>query len=82
MTTKFYKTIIQIEILSEDEPYGEGQTLGDINYAITEGHCSGKITTISQDEVHASTMAQLLIAQGSDPEFFMIDKNGEPINEN
>lgn len=79
MTRKFYRTIVSIEILSEDEPYGEGQTLADIDYAITEGHCSGKITTESTLEVTPQQMVALLLAQGSDPSFLMLNKNGKTI---
>jgi len=81
MARKFYRTVVSIEILSEDEPYGDGRTLEDIGYAITEGHCSGKITTASEAEVTAPEMAKLLVAQGSDPEFFQLDENGNEVDD-
>jgi hypothetical protein len=79
---KYYRTLIQIEILSENNPIGDGLNLSEIDYDITEGDCSGEITTLSQEEVTSKQMAELLIAQGSDPSFFMLDKNGNSINDN
>ena len=77
---KFYKTIIQLEVLSE-YPI-EDKTLGDINYEIDEGDCSGLYTTLVQDEIcDGKEMAELLIKQGSEPEFFMLDENGNDLNE-
>jgi hypothetical protein len=81
MAKKFYRTVMQVEILSEDEPYGEGVSLEEINYAITEGHCSGVIKCESSLEVTPKQMASLLIAQGSDPEFMQLDKNGNIIKD-
>lgn len=37
--SKFYRTVIQVEVLSED-PF-ECTDLGEVNYAIAEGDCSG-----------------------------------------
>jgi len=65
---KYYRTIIQVEVLS-DKPLSEEMTLGEIDYQITEGECSGRVTTVSCDEVSPKEMAELLISQGSDPQF-------------
>jgi hypothetical protein len=81
MKRKFYRTVIQIEILSEDEPFGDGKTLEEINDEITYGHCSGKITTETQEEMTAGRTALHLIAQGSDPAFFMLDKDGNNLED-
>lgn len=78
---KFFRTIVKIEILSEDEPVGDGVSLEEINYAITEGHCSGRISVDCQEQVTARLMARLLLAQGSDPEFMMLDSEGNEIKE-
>lgn len=77
--SKFYKTIVQIEVLSTEE-IGD-VTLDDIVYMITEGHCSGQWQIASIEEVIAPVMAQLLMNQGSDPEFFGLDQDGNEISE-
>jgi hypothetical protein len=71
---KFYRTVIEIEVLSE-EPVSFSE-LDEIHYAITQGHCSGDWIVNSQSEVTPKHMAQLLIAQGSDPEFLGLDEDG------
>ena len=77
---QYYKTVIQIEILSE-EPYPDPRPLEDISYDITEGHCSGVLKTVSSEKVDGPTMAKLLQEQESDPEFFGLDENGNEIDE-
>lgn len=77
---KFYRTIIQIEILS-DEPY-EGDTLDMVQYDITEGHCSGQISdVVRNEEQDGKAMAKLLEEQRSDPEFFQLDSDGNDLDE-
>jgi hypothetical protein len=66
--TKYYKTIIQVEVLSED-PY-EYLGLKELQYDITDGGCSGKTTVISSETLTGKQMARALKEQGSDPEFF------------
>ena len=77
--TKYFKTKVTIEILSEENAVGDGLTLDEINYEITQGHCSGKITTEEQTEVTSKEMAKLLQGQGSDPEFFQLDADGNEL---
>ena len=67
--SKFYRTIIQIEVLSKD-PF-ECTDLSEINYAITEGDCSGKVEIIQSEKVPPEKMAELLKSQGSDPNFLL-----------
>lgn len=74
---KFYKTVIQTTVLSE-EPF-EYENLSQVNSAITAGDCSGKVETVEAKELSGKEMAQALLAQGSDPQFFQIDENGESI---
>lgn len=71
---KFYRTIITVEVLSED-PY-QCESLSELAYDVDEGECSGKTTVEKTEEVDGTTMALLLMAQGSDPEFFRIDDEG------
>lgn len=77
---KFFKQIIQIEVLSEDVPL-EWDNLRDIDYAIIDGGCSGKVDEISCEPVSAPEMAKLLIGQASDPGFFGLDDDGKDTRE-
>lgn len=77
---KFYRTVLQVEILSE-APFAF-ETLQDVAYQITDGPCSGDITEIAWNEVKTGPeMAELLQAQRSDPEFFQLTVNGEDTQE-
>ena len=49
---KFYRTLIQVEVLSE-EPF-ECESLEDVHDAITTGDCSGKYGIVSVEEVGAT----------------------------
>jgi hypothetical protein len=68
----FYKTIVTVEILHE-EPLSAGLSLEDIDYLITEGHCSGEVSVSLAKELTEDEMKASLISQGSDPEFFGIE---------
>ena len=80
MAKKFYKTILQIEILSENEPMGE-YPLHVINYEITEGSCSGRSKVISETELTGEQAAKALREQGSDPSLFQLDYDGTELPE-
>lgn len=73
--SKYYKTIIEVEVLSED-PYNP-EELEQIAADITTGDCSGKWTISSSEEVSKEKMTELLIAQGSDPEFLIREDEDE-----
>ncbi|HKR05963.1 MAG TPA: hypothetical protein VJY62_15105 [Bacteroidia bacterium] len=74
---KFYRTVIEVEILSE-EPYNlEDKNLNDINYDISEGHCSGVYNSkILNQEKTGKQIVKLLNAQKSDAEFFCLNPDG------
>lgn len=74
---KFYRTVYTVEVLSE-EPVGE-MSLADLDYEITEGHSSGRFLSTENEEVDGKKMAELLKAQGTDPEFFQLNDEGEDI---
>jgi hypothetical protein len=77
---KFYRTVLQLVILSE-EPYEETD-LTRIAEDITDGPCSGLLTDISRNEVTpAKHMVVFLKEQGSDPEFFQLNSDGEDTEE-
>jgi len=65
---KFYKTIIQVEVLSE-EPF-QWNNLSDVNDAITDGNCSGKVTEISSKTLNAEEVREALTEHRTDPDFF------------
>jgi hypothetical protein len=71
----FYRTVIHVEVLSE-EPYVFDGNLVDVANDISSGDCSGVARTIQEEKCNGARIAQLLIAQGSDPEFFGVDENG------
>jgi hypothetical protein len=69
---KFYRQIFEVEVLSEGEPLNN-VSLQDIDYQITDGHCSGIVKETVREEVSSEKIAELLKAQGSDPEFLLGD---------
>jgi hypothetical protein len=71
---KFYKTIITVEVLSE-KPL-QYSDLSHVHYEITDGHCSGIYSNDSPKILNGKQTAKALLKQGSDPEFFCLDKNG------
>lgn len=74
---QYFRTVIEVEILSEDEPWnGE---LVDLAYNINDGGCSGRVRIKLSNEVTPKRMAQLLQSQGSDPGFFSLDENGNTV---
>lgn len=75
---KFYRQVVAIEILSE-EPINF--SLAEIAEEIKNGDCSGVWNVTEDEEIDAPTCAKLLIKQGSDPEFFQIDENGNDLEE-
>lgn len=76
---KFYKTVVTIEILSE-ESLREGVSLADIQYLITDGPCSGKVTVSARQELNSAEIVKELQDQASEPEFFGLDTEGNDIN--
>ena len=69
---KFYKTVISLEILSE-EPV-ENCSLSDIDYEITHGQWSGAYKVLSVEKLTKDQVQNELKAQKSDPDFFYYDK--------
>lgn len=72
MTEKYYRTVIQVEVLSEGEP-ADTTSLEIIGEQIDSGDWSGKVTVLSSEPVGRKEMARLLRAQGSAPEFLLHD---------
>ena len=76
-TRKFYRTVIEVEILSE-EPLNDVKNLDAVYYDITWGDCSGAINVTATETVNGAQIAKLLNAQGSD--FFQVDEHGNDIS--
>ena len=84
MEKKIYKTIVQVEILSQ-EPLNDDfcNDLSGIAYEIVQGDLSGIVDTkVMNQELIGEEAIKEIINQGSDPEFFMMDKNGNEIEDN
>lgn len=69
---KFYKTIIVVEVLSEESEYefDPYAAIGD------SARVSADTKSIEQVEIDGPTAAKALIAQRSDTEFFELDEEG------
>jgi hypothetical protein len=78
MARKFYRTIVTVEVLSEDSPW-DGPDLQDLAGAITHGDCSGQWDVSHTRELTAQQAAQALIEQGSEPGFFQLDEHGNDL---
>jgi len=69
---KFYRTVFHVEVLSNEPLVADELSMSDVDYLITDGHCSGIIKCDPEnEEVTRDEMAALLTAQGSDPEFLL-----------
>lgn len=79
MKKKLYKTVFQVEVLSED-PIEDSMSLEDIAREGSEGNFSIKTKDIlSNDPVIGIYAVKELEKHGSDPEFFMMDSEGNEI---
>ena len=76
-TRKFYKTVITIEVLSEDVYAFD--SLEQTAYDIQDGGCSGKIEVVKSEELNGENVVKALNNQGSDSEFFMLDEDGNDL---
>ena len=77
---KFYKTTITFEVLSE-EPIPSWMELQNIVYETEEGDYSGATVGNVQVELDGKQAVKELAAQGSDPEFFRLDEEGNDLEE-
>jgi len=75
---KFYKTVITLEVLSE-EPL-EDVPLEYIVQQCDEGDFSGDWNITESQELTGKEMAQALVGQRSEPEFFNLDEDGNDLD--
>jgi hypothetical protein len=47
---------------------------------ITEGDCSGKLSTVREEELSGEQAAEALLNQASDPSFLNLTKDGHDID--
>lgn len=75
----FYRTVFKVEVLSRGQ-LPDGISLEGLDYAITEGDCSGNVE-VSEEQVDGTYMVALLTSQGSDPAFLGLNEDGSEANE-
>lgn len=75
-----YRTVIKLELLSE-EPIPDGLPISEIVREANEGDYSMRsiYMTSSNNTIKGKAAANCVIAQGSDPEFFGMDEQGNEI---
>jgi hypothetical protein len=76
---KLHKTVIQIEILSEENTIGLAEDLSVVEYEINRGGWSGQLKVIERFEVEGEEAVKICLEQGSDPVFFFMDEKGNDI---
>jgi len=74
-TRKYFRTILEIEVLSEDTPFEGG--FEELAVECAHGECSGAVLKRETTEISGKQAADALTAQGSDPSFFFLDDEGE-----
>ena len=77
---KFFKTIVEVQVLSEDFPI-EFDNLLELHHMTNSGEHSGVFNVKSTKRLNGLQAAKALISQGSDPEFFRINEKGENLDE-
>ena len=77
MADKIYRTVFSFEVLSE-EPINCSLSLSDLYEMTMEGNCSGRFidNPIHNEELMGMAAVEAIRNQGSDPEFFMMDDEG------
>jgi hypothetical protein len=72
---KFFKQVIQVTVLSKDVPL-EWVDLSEVERAIDQGDCVGKVEEISSTPLTGKEAADALTEFGSEPGFFRITEDG------
>ena len=83
---KFHKIVYKCEVLVDNAAVAESMSMGlwrmdEVAHEIENGGSSGSFGVESVEEVDGPTMAKLLMEQGSDPEFFQLDEEGNDIED-
>lgn len=80
----FYRTIIEIEVVSKDEPYELDdlmQLACDIDNPGQDSDVAGKWRVVRTEEIPGQEAARMIKACGDDPEFFGLDEQGYELND-
>jgi hypothetical protein len=80
MKKTIYRTIFTVEVLS-DEPINTNLDLSDLNNECTFGDYSGSTTKGDSKPLKGIKAARAVIAQGSSPDFFMMDDQGNELED-
>lgn len=81
MEKKIYRTLVTIEVLSE-EPIEESMSLDDIEYECNSGSFSGVHDwKVRNEELVGQAAVDAVLAQGTSPDFFGMDENGNDISD-
>ena len=83
---KFYRVVYTCEVLTDDKKifdtmYNGFWRMDEVASEIESGDCSGNFYVKSAQEVTPKKMVKLLQDQGSDPEFFSLDEDGNDIDD-
>lgn len=69
---KFFKTIIQVEILSE-KPLSEEYNLQSLHEMTVSGECSGFYKQVSEQSISKQELIEECVKHQTDPSFFGVD---------
>jgi hypothetical protein len=76
---RLYRNIIRFEVLTDDGPLSDDQSLRAIYDETIDGGWSGKWDVVLRQPLTEAQMAEALTAQGSDPSFFNLDIPDLPV---
>ncbi len=82
MAPKYFETVFEIRVLSDNGPLDGSLDLSAIAYAITDGDCVGQFSETDRRELTGAEAAQRLLDFGSEPEFFSLDDEGNNAEDN
>lgn len=75
---KFFRTVLEVEVLSEDPYDPTSKELEDVATDITTGDCSGDVQVkVANEVLDGPAAAEALRKQGSDPGFFQLTDEGD-----
>lgn len=80
MMRKFYRSVIEIVVLSEEPLSQDDLTLGEIAYAIQEGDWVGLWEIKATQVLGGKQATAALLAVGSGPEFFRLNQDGSELD--
>ena len=77
--TKFYKTIIQITVISDNGPKVQNLTLTDIAYEMIQGELAGSWEITKHNAISSKQCAKELMKMNCEPDFMGLDDKGNEI---